>query len=118
MSTADANPAAEVIASLLPDPVSALLAETYGLEPTDGGYRVKETATHYVDVTRMIYNWRVCRTPKDFPETYDRGWCYAGTGPTSFTAAVLAAMAWDGADDTEPAGWNKNVQTGEWRGPS
>jgi hypothetical protein len=87
------------------------------LVPCDGGYRIKETATHYVDVIRMIYNWRIARVPKACPMTYDRGWCYAGKGPDSFARAVLAAAAWDGADDTEPGGWNKNTQTGEWREP-
>lgn len=101
----------------LADPFSAFLADQYGLTRCDGGYRVKETETHWVDVVRMIYNWRVARTPKDAPWRYDRGWCYAGTDPASFITAVLAALAWDGADSTEPAGWNKNIQTGEWREP-
>jgi hypothetical protein len=100
------------------DPVAAALAEEFGLEACDGGYRVKDTGTHWVDVTRQIYNWRICRIPRNSPMTWDRGWCYAGTGPASFTAAVLAAMAWDGADGSEPAGWNKNIQTGEWRPPA
>jgi hypothetical protein len=85
------------------------------LTPVDGGLRVKETETHYIDVLRMIYNWRIARTPKDSPMTYDRGWCYAGTGDAALWRAVLAAAAWDGADDTEPEGWSKNIQTGEWR---
>jgi hypothetical protein len=92
-------------------------AADHGLTLTDGGFRVKETPWGYVDVVPMIYNWRVCRIPLNDPFSYDRGWCYAGTGPASFAAAVLAARAWDGGDDTEPAGWNKNVQTGEWRAP-
>jgi hypothetical protein len=95
----------------------APLAESLGLQPCDGGFRVKETETHLIAVVRMLFNWRVARTPKADLMTYDRGWCYAGTGPASFIAAVLAAMAWDGADETEPEGWNKNVQTGEWREP-
>ena len=85
------------------------------LTATDGGVRVKETGTHYIDVIRMIYNWRIARTPKSDPMCYDRGWCYAGTDYGSFTRAVLAAAEWDGADDTEPEGWSKNTQTGEWR---
>ncbi len=81
----------------------------------DGSFRVKETATHYIDVVPMIYNWRLCRTPKDRPMTYDRGWCYRGTGLSTFLKAIGEAMAWDGADDTEPAGWIKNALTGEHR---
>ena len=85
------------------------------LEPLEdcAGFRVGETRTHYIDVIPMIYNWRVCRTPKDMPLTYDRAWCFYGTGPQSFAAAVLGARAWDGADDTSPAGWDKNAMTGE-----
>ena len=81
-----------------------LLDAITALQPCDGGgFRVKETETHWVDVVPMIYNWRLARTPKDSPLTYDRGWCYYGTGTASFTAAVLAAMAWD-----------KNAFTGEY----
>jgi hypothetical protein len=92
-----------------------LLDAITALQPCDGGgFRVKETETHWVDVVPMIYNWRLARTPKDSPLTYDRGWCYYGTGTASFTAAVLAAMAWDGADDSSPDGWDKNAFTGEY----
>jgi hypothetical protein len=87
------------------------------LVPCDGGFKVKETATHSVVVIRMIYNWRLATVPKSCPMSYDRGWCYAGTGPASLARAVLAAAVWDGSDDTEPEGWNKNIQTGEWREP-
>jgi hypothetical protein len=105
----------------VPDPSmlehAGILAAGMGLEHIDGGWRVKTAGTHYLDVMRQIWNWRLVTTPLDDPLGYDRGWCYAGTGPASFLAAVLAAMAWDGADGTEPEGWNKNVQTGEWREP-
>jgi len=74
-----------------------------------GAWRVKETATHWVDVVPMIYNWRVCTTPKSCPLVYDRGWCYQGTDAATFVAAVLAAWAWDGSDETEPAGYLKRA---------
>jgi hypothetical protein len=83
----------------------------------DGGFRVKTTATHHIEIMPMIFNYRLVTIPVDDPMFVDRGWCYVGTGPEAFSAAVLAAMAWDGSDDTEPGGWNKNVQTGEWRKP-
>ena len=85
------------------------------LVPIDGGVRVKETATHYIDVMEQLYNWRIVLTPKSCPLVWDRGWCYSGKD--SFIPAVLAAYAWDGHPDSEPAGWNKNIQTGEWRPP-
>lgn len=73
---------------------AGLLAELSGvqLERREYGiWRVKETGTHWVDVLPMIYNWRIGRVPKSMPLTYDRAWCYRGTGPATFTAAVLAA---------------------------
>jgi len=96
-----------------------LLSQLAGTEvvPVLGGFRVKETETHWVDVLRMIYNWRVARTPKDRPETYDRHWCFAGTSWVTLITAVHAVTEWDGADETDPPGWNKNGQTGEWRVP-
>jgi hypothetical protein len=89
------------------------------LKPIPGGFRVKETGTHYIDVLRMLYNWRITITPKEGSASFRlRSWCYAGTDVYAFTAAVVAVVMWDGAADTEPVGWNKNVQTGEWREPS
>lgn len=88
------------------------------LTPIDGGYRVKETPTHYIDVMRMLFSWRIVTSRKDSPGWPERGWCYNGTGYPALIAACLAANAWDGADGTEPVGWNKNVQTGEWREPA
>jgi hypothetical protein len=75
----------------------------------DGGYRIKETDTHYIDVMQMLFNWRITTTPKDMPYVYDRGWCYQGTNLAGFLPAALAAIAWDGSDDTEPAGYFKRV---------
>jgi hypothetical protein len=80
------------------------------------GWRIKETATHFIDVLIQIYNYRISRTPKARPLTYDRFYCYAGKDRATLLLAVLAANAWDGADDTDPLGWSKNGQTGEWRG--
>jgi hypothetical protein len=81
------------------------------------GWRVKETPTHHIDVLIQIFNFRIARTPKARPLTFDRFYCYAGKGRATLLSAVLAANAWDGADDTEPLGWNKNGQTREWREP-
>jgi hypothetical protein len=85
----------------------------------DGGWRVKmnDAGTHYIDVFIMLFNYRIAATPTDNPYLVDRHWCYAGRGRDALLRCVLAAMAWDGAQDTEPEGWNKNGQTGEWRPP-
>jgi hypothetical protein len=54
----------------------------------------------------MIFNWRVVRGDAS---SFDRGWCYFGTGFGAFVAALKAAQAWDGEDATEPDGWDKRV---------
>ena len=73
------------------------------------GYRVKQAGDHYIDILRMIFNWRIVTTPVDAPMFIDRGWCYQGTGLAGFLPAVLAAIAWDGSDETEPAGYFKRA---------
>ncbi len=85
----------------------------------DGGWRVKTNSagTHYVDIMVMLYNYRIALTPIAHPLEIDRHWCYAGHGRRTLLRAAAAALAWDGALDTDPVGWNKNGQTGEWRAP-
>jgi hypothetical protein len=85
--------------------------------PTVYGWIVKETPTHIIEVHRMLVNFRIVRIPKGRPWEFDRGYCYAGTGPVSFMTAALAALAWDGGDDADPEGWIKNVMTGERNPP-
>jgi len=99
--------------------IAEMLSVITGTEvtPVDGGFRVKETDTRWIDVLRMIYNWRVAVTSKDLPWSYERHWCYAGTSFTTLMRAVQAVAEWGGADGTDPEGWNKNGQTGEWRAP-
>jgi hypothetical protein len=96
-----------------------MAGQTVG-EPIEGGWRIKtsDDGRHYIDVMWMLYNYRVATTPVALPFVFDRFWCYAGRTEADLQRAVLAAWAWDGADDTEPVGWNKNGQTGEWRAPS
>ena len=105
----------------MPDAVhedlAASLSGLTGLPVTavPGGFRVRETGTHFIDVTRQIYNWRVTTTPVDCPLGYDRYWCYEGTDFVALLTALLMVAEWDGAPDTEPAGWKKNGQTQEIR---
>jgi hypothetical protein len=79
------------------------------LTTIDGGYRVKETDTHYIEVMQKFFNWRIVTTSKACPLIIDRGWCYRGTDSVALASAVLAAMAWDGSDDTEPPGYFKRA---------
>lgn len=79
------------------------LASQVSLRPDGTAWRVQETETAYIEVAPMMFNDRVMVVPKDSPFTYGRYWCYQKGG-----AAILAALAWDGADDTEPVGWIKS----------
>jgi hypothetical protein len=73
------------------------------------GYLVKTTETHRIEVWRYLVNWRLAICPIDAPGWPEREWCYQGTGPQTFANIVLAAYLWDGADDTEPAGYFKRA---------
>lgn len=81
------------------------------LQKIEGGYRIKlsDDGRHHIDVLLMLFNWRVVTTPTDCPLMYDRGWCYFGRDESSFVRAVMAAWVWDGADDSEPSGYDKAV---------
>lgn len=105
-----------VESSCVADQLSALYATE--ITPIDGGFRVKETETSWVDVLRMFYNWRVSRTPKARPWECDRGWCFYGNDFVTMLRAIGAALEWDGADGTSPEGWDKNAFTGEYAHPS
>ena len=72
-----------------------------------GQWRVNETATHYIDILEMIFNWRIVTTPKSCPLVWDRGWCYQGKDLAAFLTVVAMAQAWDGSDETEPEGYFK-----------
>lgn len=87
---------------------------------TTRGLRIHENlaGTHWIDVLAMLYNYRIALTPKARPYEYEGHWCYAGKTRADLWRTVLAAAEWDGELGTEPAGWNKNGQTGEWRRPT
>ena len=96
--------------------LTALAAHATSAElvPIDGGFHVKELPDgRCVDVLRMMFNWRIVRTDQRLPNgehmSMDRAWCYQGTGLDVFLKAVGEALAWDGADDTEPEGWIKRA---------
>jgi hypothetical protein len=64
----------------------------------------------------MIHNSRVVLTPKHDPTGYDRFWCYTGNTLTDVLRVISLVVTWNDDVDSEPPGWNKNGQTGEWRG--
>lgn len=93
----------------------SVLYQTW-IQPIDGGYRIKDTGTAYIDVMWMAFNWRVVRSYKD-GSGYDRGYCYFGNDVVAMLRAIDAALDWDGADNTDPPNWDKNVMTGKYGNP-
>lgn len=80
-------------------------------------YRVKEVLGYYLDVVPTFYSYRLVTTPVEDESGWVRGWCYLGKDRHAWMAALLAAAMWSGDDGTEPMGWNKNLQTREYREP-
>ena len=67
------------------------------------GVRIKTVGDFHIDVIPMIFNDRIVTVPVDATDGhYTRYWCYQ-----KGAAAILAAEAWDGSEDTEPVGWKK-----------
>lgn len=96
----------------LVDGVTRNIHTLSGMQEIEGGYRVKTSADgrHYIDILEMLFNWRIVTTVVSMPVVYDRGWCYFGTEGgklTSYLRACIAAAEWDGADGTEPEGYDK-----------
>ena len=81
------------------------------------GFLVKETASHCIFVKRWRGSWRLhtIRKPRDPMSWSERFWLYEGPDSQAYMAALHAALLWDGSDDTEPHGWNRNGQTGRVR---
>lgn len=82
-----------------------------------GGWHVKDLdGGRCVDVLAMMYNYRVVLSSPDHL-FIDHGWCYFGHGTYpdgvprtmvgALTAAMLAAMVWDGVG--APVGFDKQA---------
>lgn len=87
---------------LLPGATEEALANIH-LSESGASYIVKETETTRVEVCRMLFNDRIMEVPKSDPLTVTRYWCFP-----QGSAAVLAALVWDGGAGTEPVGWIKS----------
>jgi hypothetical protein len=81
------------------------------------GYRIAETATHWVDVTAFLFTTAIVFTPKGDPTVYVDRWCYR-----DLEAAAAAARGWDTAaawtgrpGGPEPTGWHRHPGTGRRR---
>jgi hypothetical protein len=81
------------------------------------GWRAKTTPRCHIDVWVMAFgNLRIVETWDDL--SVGRGWCYAQRDQPFFEhllRVIAAAITWDGAEDTEPEGWIKEVGTGRRR---
>lgn len=85
------------------------------LTPIDGGYHVRdsEDGLYCIDIMRMLYNWRIVRSPKNEGisehRLVDGGWCFYGHGlddqgkertmATAQMRAAMVALVWDGQGD-------------------
>lgn len=87
------------------------------ITPIFGGFRVKETEDYYVDLQKMLVNWRVMSTRKEV-SGWDRGFCFFGTDTATLLRAVAGAIAWNPDDPgSEPPGWDKNAITNAYANP-
>jgi hypothetical protein len=96
-----------------PEPI----ADMDDMQPIRGGFHIKTLPDgHCIDVLEQLYNWRiVLGTPEH--RVYEHGWCYFGFGEdsegrprtkaTSFSAAMTAALAWNGRGT--PPGYDKEA---------
>lgn len=75
-------------------------------------YRLRETDYGYVDLCRMIFNWRICLTEYD-NMTYSKGWCFLG--PQGLTEALKAGHTYEGVGELGGR-WYKAVHSQETRG--
>lgn len=81
-----------------------------GCIKTENGFIVQQTSEFVVDVTLMLFNWRVHVALADrYGSFYERGYCYFGTGPDTLVRAVLAAKQWEDPLHTDPVGFDKQA---------
>lgn len=84
------------------------IEEQAGLTPTEYGYIIRQTEEYVIDVTLMLYNWRLhVALAEDYGVSYEHGYCYFGTGPDSLLRAVTAGQEWDDPLRTHPAAYDK-----------
>ena len=75
-----------------------------------GGYRLAEGDDWYVEVHRMLYNWRLVVGLAELDGvSYEKGYCYFGTDQATLAKAILAARAWEDPLDTDPVGFDKRA---------
>lgn len=90
------------------DDIPATLVE--GLEPVRGGWIAQRTSEYVVDVTRMLFNWRIhVSLAEEYGTAYQHGYCYFGNDPDTFVIALSAAKQWADPLHSDPIGFNKKA---------
>jgi hypothetical protein len=78
----------------------------------DGGFLVKRTEDFVIEVSPMIYNWRVhVALPEFYGQTWEKGYCYFGLGLDTLVKALTAAETWAEGDPltTDPPDFDKRA---------
>jgi hypothetical protein len=63
-----------------------------------------------VELRPLAFTVSLAVVSPDYRYSYNDGWCYK-----SAQLAFLAAIAWDGGEDTEPEGWHRHPPSGRRR---
>lgn len=82
---------------------------TWEYSPDVHGWTIKTTATHRIDVCRLLFHYRLVLTPLSSTDWWEHGWCYSGDEQNDLLHAVIAAVAWNPDEDAEPFGWSKRA---------
>lgn len=98
-----------------------LVANT-GIVPTEHGFRIRTAETHFVDVHRALFNWRLVlhvhgaecspssvEHPHGVCPTLEHGFCYFGLGLESLARAVAAGLEWQDPLHTDPPGFDRKA---------
>lgn len=90
--------------------IDAALELLENAEKTIDGFVLKRTSDYVVDVSRMLYNWRLqVARAEEYGRQYEHGFCYFGTGMESLGRVALAAAQWNDPLNTLPEGFDKQA---------
>lgn len=93
------------------DPLDIVRGVFPDAEVTETGeYVLVRTPEFVLDVRRMIFNWRLhAALPEMYGKTYERGYCYFGTGLGPLVRSLVAAEAWVDPFGTDPIGFDRKA---------
>lgn len=76
-----------------------------------GTWTVKRSGDYLVEISVMLFNYRIVLTPVSCLDVWDHGWCYFGRDQATLTRALLAATAFDPQTQSAPVGYDKALTT-------